>query len=78
MIPGIGCRSARHLLDIVGSAEELFAMPKKELRRLFSNHDDIVEAIVNKTMMKAVDEELRFAEVHNIRILYYTDRDYPQ
>ena len=78
MLPGIGCHSARQLLDIVESAEAVFKMNPTELKHLFGTHQNIIDAITGKTVFKAVEEEMSFIQKNKIKTLYYTDPDYPQ
>ena len=78
MLPGIGCRSARQLLEIVDSAEALFNMSGSELRHIFGQRADIVKAIKEKSVFNAVEKELKFVEKNKIRVLYYKEADFPQ
>jgi DNA processing protein len=78
MLPGLGCRSARQLLEIVDSAEAVFKMPVSELRHIFGNRIDIINAIRNQTVFAAVDKEMEFIEKNNIRVLFCKDSVFPQ
>ncbi|MBP5515644.1 MAG: DNA-processing protein DprA [Bacteroidales bacterium] len=78
MLPGVGCSSARQLLDIVESAEALFNMNRSELKNLFGNHEEIVSVILNKSMFKDVENELKFIEKNKIKVLYFTEPEFPQ
>ncbi|MCR5192983.1 MAG: DNA-processing protein DprA [Bacteroidales bacterium] len=78
MLPGVGCQTQRQLLEIVGSAKELFEMPAKELTTVFGKHKKIVNAIVEKSMFADVEKELKFIEKNKIKILYYNAPEYPQ
>lgn len=78
MLPGIGCRSARQLLEIVPSAEALFNMQVAELRHIFGQRTEIVKAIRERSVFAAVDKELAFVEKNRIRVLGYRDEAFPQ
>lgn len=78
MLPGIGCQSTRQLLDIAESAEAVFKMSSTDLKHLFGKHQNIIEAISKKTMFDAVDKEMAFIQKNKIKILYYTEPDFPQ
>ena len=78
MLPGIGCRSARQLLEIVDSAETLFKMSNSELRQLFGNRAEIINAIRNQSVFSNVENELIFVEKNHIKVLYYKEAEFPQ
>lgn len=78
MLPGVGCHSARQLLEITGSAENVFKMSPKDLQELFGKHREIIDAITSRSMMADVERELKFIEKNKIRVHYYTEPDYPQ
>ncbi|MBR3828943.1 MAG: DNA-processing protein DprA [Bacteroidales bacterium] len=78
MLPGIGCRSARQLLDIVPSAQALFGMSVSELRQIFGQKRVIINAIREHSVFAAADKEMAFIEKNKIKILYYKDPLFPQ
>ncbi|MBP5535740.1 MAG: DNA-processing protein DprA [Bacteroidales bacterium] len=78
LIPGIGCRSARQLLDIYPSAEDVYHLSLSELRTVFGSHRSIIDAIRNKTTMARAEEEVAYAQKNHIDILFYKDPRYPQ
>lgn len=78
LLPGVGSHSARQLLDIVETAEAVFQMNKSDLRHLFGKHDEIIDAILNRTMFPDVEKELAFIEKNKIQVHYYTDPEFPQ
>jgi DNA processing protein len=77
-IPKVGCKSLRQLIDITGSAEKVFELKHNDLVQIFGNHTDIIDAIEHKTTFARAEEELAFAEKHHIKILWFTDANYPQ
>lgn len=78
MLPGIGSNSARQLMELVDSAEALFAMPKSDLKEIFKNHTKIIDAILSRSMMPEVEKELEFCQKHHIHILFMHDKAFPQ
>ena len=77
MIPGLGPTSCRKLLEAYPE-QDIFALPLAELKRAFGSHQDIIDAIRNKSSHARAEEELRFCERSGIRVLFCTDDDYPQ
>ena len=78
MLPGVGTATIRQLLDIAGTAENVFKMSKKELDSLFGKHKNIVNAIVGKTVFAEVEKELAFINKNHIGVHFYTDASFPQ
>jgi len=78
MIPRLGCQSQRQLLDIIETPKQLFEMPKSELQTLFGKHRNTIENILNRSMFAAAEKELKFIEKNKVKVLFYTDADYPQ
>ena len=78
LVPGIGCRSARMLLDIYPTAEDVYKLGASELRQVFGDHRAIIEAIRDKTTLARAEEELKYADKHKIKVLHFKDDDYPQ
>lgn len=78
MLPGVGCRSARQLLEIVESAESLFGMSESGLHDLFGRRKEIINAIKSRSVFADVEKELKFVEKNKIKVLYYKDAEFPQ
>lgn len=78
LLPGVGCQTQRQLLDIVGSAKQIFEMPQKELDEIFRNHKDIVKAITSRSVFPLVEKELAFIEKNKINVYFCKDPNYPQ
>lgn len=78
LLPGIGCRAQRQLLDMTGSAKALFEMSASDLRGLFGKHRQVVDAIVGKTVFAAAEAEMRFVEKNRIELFFCMEEDYPQ
>ena len=74
--PGLGNSSIRRLIEVYPD-EDIFSLPKSELKSAFGNHSSIIENIRNKSAFTRAEEELRFCENNHIRPLFFTDPDYP-
>lgn len=75
--PGIGCITAKKLLDALGSAEAVFTASTKELKTIFGKREQTIKAIENRSMFSKCEKELAFVEKHNLRLLCYDDILYP-
>lgn len=73
---GISNAAIRRLVDLYPD-EDIFALPPSELNAAFGTHKKIVENIRNKSAFERAEEELRFCEANHIRMLFFTDADYP-
>ncbi|MGX8712572.1 MAG: DNA-processing protein DprA [bacterium] len=74
--PGLGNTSIRRLVDLYPD-EDIFTLPKSELKSAFGSHENIVDNILNKSAFTRAEEELRFCEQNNIHPLFFTSPDYP-
>ena len=74
---GLGNTSIRRLVDLYPD-EDIFALPKSELKTAFGTHQDIIDNILNKSGFTRAEEELRFCEQNHIRPLFFTSPDYPE
>ena len=59
--PGLGNASIRRLVDLYPN-EDIFSLPKSELKEAFGTHKSIIENILNKSGFPRAEEELRFCE----------------
>lgn len=73
---GLGNASIRRLVDLYPD-EDIFSLPKSELKAAFGNHRSIIDNILGKSAFSRAEEELRFCEQSHIRPLFFTDPDYP-
>ena len=78
MLPGLGCKSLRQLLDIYPNTDEIFALSHKQLKELFGTHNDIIHAIENKTTMAEAEKEVETLMQHGADTLFCTEPEYPQ
>jgi DNA processing protein len=77
LIPGIGDVLIRQLISYCGSAEEVFRKTKGSLSKIPGIGEKTAEAIINQHVLKEAEDELVLAEKKGIRILFFTDKDYP-
>jgi DNA processing protein len=77
MLPGIGPVSAKRLVSYCGSAGEVFRQKKSSLLKIPHIGVAIAGSLKNKEVLLRAETELKFAEKRDIRILFYTDADYP-
>lgn len=75
--PGLGNASIRRLVDLYPN-EDIFSLPKSELKEAFGSHKSIIDNILNKSGFPRAEEELHFCEQNHIRPLFFTAPDYPE
>lgn len=76
LTPGLGNSSIRRLVDLYPE-EDIFALPKSELKAIFGGHQSIIDNILNKSAFHRAEEELKFCEQNHIQPLFFTSPDYP-
>lgn len=77
-IRSMGIELAQRILDIIPSEKEFFSIPEQELKSITSNRSKIYERAYRDEMLRKAETELRFVQEKNIKVLYYTDDDFPQ
>lgn len=79
MVPKLGYKSQRALYGLYASAKEIYDLPAKELYAMFGpSRSDIASAIIHKTTLQRAETELQFLEKKQAKVLFMTDKDYPQ
>ncbi len=78
MIPGVGPKTAKRILEFLPNPEALFSETKKGLEALLGKRDTIISAILSKSMFSAVEKELHFIEKNHIQVLFYNEEQFPQ
>jgi DNA processing protein len=76
-VKGVGAEGARTLISAVGSAQDVFKAPKKELLSLQGLGPKTVENITSFKNYKRVEDELKFIENHKIDVLTFANENYP-
>ena len=77
-IRGMGVELAQRLLDVVDSEKEFFAMSDSDLKSITRSSSKVWERTHRDEMLRKAERELEFVESKNIKVLYFTDADFPQ
>lgn len=77
LVPGIGNLLARQLISYCGSARDVFSANKKKLTQIPGIGHKIANSIHDQTILRKAENVISRCEKDNIRILHYTDEDYP-
>jgi len=77
-IPGIGPGIGRRLLGAFDSAQAIFEAPKERLLEVSGVGESMAQRLLRGPEQRTVEDTLDRIEKHQIRILYYKRRDYPQ
>lgn len=77
LIPMIGSILARKLIAYTGSAEAVFNEKKSKLLKIPSIGEHVARAISSQQVLSRAEEEIEYIKKHNIKALYYLDKDYP-
>ncbi|UII19303.1 DNA-processing protein DprA [Fulvivirga ligni] len=77
-IPGIGSYSIKQLVSYAGSASNVFQLTKSRLLKIPGIGKVTSEAILNNKPLEKAEQELKRAEQANIKILLYTDAEFPK
>ena len=76
LIPKIGDKTARKLLNFYPDASEIFSAKPRDLKTAgFSQI--AIQAIKKSDVMRIAEEELKFIEKNDIKTLFYSDENYP-
>ena len=76
-IRGMGVELAQRLLDVVDSEKEFFAMSDSDLKSITRSSSKVWERAHRDEMLRKAERELEFVESKNIKVLYFTDADFP-
>jgi len=77
-LPNIGDISAKKLLRIFGSAEELFQAKKSDLLAINGFGKGRVKDFFNEDYLKSAEEEFEFTQKNNIKISSFQEDSYPE
>ncbi len=77
LIPGLGSVRIRSLLEFFGSAELVLTAPENMLRQVPRVGATLAAAIADWRNCTNVEAELRLAEQWGVRLVTFTDADYP-
>lgn len=76
-IPRLGPTAIRRLMEAY-PGEDIFSLPRQELKAAFGSHIGIIECISSKSGHARAEQELAFCEKNGIRPLFFTDSDFPE
>lgn len=76
MVPGIGVKTGKALLEHFGSAKAIFYASPAELKTILNNSVNLAP-IADGTVLKLAEEEMEFIEINNIQPLLITHQ-YPR
>lgn len=74
---GMGYDLAQKILGIIPSEKEYFEIPEKELQNLLQTKVKITEQSYRNDILEKARKEVEFVTKNNIKITYFTDKDYP-
>ncbi len=75
--PGLGPVTTRNLVAYCGSVEEVFRQKKNLLVKIPGIGVQTALQLAKHNMFERAEEELKFVKQHDVRVLFYTDLDYP-
>lgn len=79
LLKGIGDATARTLISYVGSAEAVFSASRGKLLKVPGVGEKTVEEMKEKSAaLQRAEKELKFADKHQVEILFYYDKRYPK
>jgi len=76
-IPGIGDRLIRQLISYCGSAEKVFKTPRGKLLNIPGVGSVTAQSIVKGKPFELAEREIGLAEAADVRLIFFTDKDYP-
>lgn len=76
-IPNLGDTLAKKLIRHFGSAKNVLQQKKRDLLKIDGIGGYRLRDFFDATHLKAAEEELKFIEKNQIKVLYFKDQDYP-
>ncbi|MBS2210487.1 DNA-processing protein DprA [Carboxylicivirga mesophila] len=77
LIKGIGPKLARNLIAYIGDEQAVFSQSLRALTAIPGIGSGLAQAIKSADVLPRAEQELEFIHKHNIKVLYFTDDDYP-
>lgn len=78
LIKGVGAVTAKNLLEKFGTAEAVFRAKHEQLIEIEGIGAVTARYILDTNALKGAADQLKFLEKYKIKILFYTDPQYPQ
>lgn len=76
-LPGVGDHLIRQLVSYCGSADKVFNTPKGKLLKIPGIGAVTATAILQGKSFENAEKELRKAEKERVKLLFFTDKEYP-
>lgn len=76
-IRGMGIELAQRMLDIIPDEKSFFSMPEQQLKNIIGGRSRIYEQSYRNSQLEKAKRELDFILNKNIKLLYYTQDEYP-
>ena len=77
-IRGVGVVHARNLMKFIGDEEALFKDSDRKLENIPGITKRLISEIKNPQVLRRAEEELEFVIKNNIRLLFFTEENFPQ
>ena len=77
-IRGMGVELAQRLLDIRPNEKEFFSLSDRELKSITGSRSKVWERSSRDEMLRKAEQELSFVEQNHVKVLYFTETDFPQ
>ncbi|MFZ9503578.1 MAG: DNA-processing protein DprA [Cyclobacteriaceae bacterium] len=78
LIPGVGDKLFKHLIETIGSASEVFRLPASRLMRIEGIGPRTAKAVRNAKTFQEAENQFLKAEQNQTRICIYSDPSYPR
>jgi DNA processing protein len=78
LIPGIGQQTTKQLISYCGSAEEVFKTSRQRLLKIPGIGPALAQAVTTHTVLQRAEALILQAQQNNVRVLFYTQKDYPE
>ena len=77
-INGVGVMHARTLMQVIGDEEAIFKEDVRKLEAIPRISRRLIGEIRNPEVLKKAEKELEFVADNKLRLIFFTDEDYPQ
>ncbi|NLX66782.1 MAG: DNA-protecting protein DprA [Bacteroidales bacterium] len=77
-IKGVGVMHARNLMQVIGNEEAIFKEDIRKLESIPRISRRLIAEIRNPGVLKRAEKELEFITDNKLRLIFFTDEDYPQ
>lgn len=78
LVPGVGDRLFRELIEQIGSASEIFKLPASKLVKISGIGPQTAKAIRNAKLIAEAEKQILKAEQYQSHLYFYSDPAYPE